>query len=99
MATTLDIKRKNIDLPTETLRKLSVIAASYGMSLKKYIESVLMATADSIKVEVTENPSPSGDSWFENPENMKEYREAVVEMKTGEGKPYSLEEIKSGLGL
>ena len=44
MATTLNIKRKNIDLPTETLRKLSVIAASYGMSLKKYIESVLMAT-------------------------------------------------------
>lgn len=46
MATALNIRRKNIDLPVETMQKLSIIAASAGLSLKKFIENTLIAKAD-----------------------------------------------------
>lgn len=35
------MKRKLIDLDLETERKLSILASSNGMSLKKYIEYIL----------------------------------------------------------
>ena len=38
----LQKKRKNIDLPVETLQKLSIMAASQGKSLKAFIESLLV---------------------------------------------------------
>ncbi|MDE6108771.1 MAG: hypothetical protein K2F72_00610, partial [Muribaculaceae bacterium] len=64
MPQALNLKRKNIDLPVETLQKLSIMAVAQGKSLKKYIETLLIAKADSVAIEVTENPSPSGDPWF-----------------------------------
>ena len=71
MATmTLEKKRKNIDLPVDVLQRLSVLAASQGKSLKAFIEHLLVVKANSISVEVLENPSPSGDSFFEDAENM-----------------------------
>ena len=51
MATALNIKRKNIDLPVETLQKLSIMAVAQGKSLKKYIETLLISKADSLTVE------------------------------------------------
>lgn len=56
-------KRKNIDLPVDVLQRLSVLAASQGKSLKAFIEHLLVVKANSISVEVLENPSPSGDSF------------------------------------
>ena len=41
-------KRKNIDLPVETLQKLSIMAASQGKSLKAFIESLLVAKANAV---------------------------------------------------
>lgn len=65
MATmTLEKKRKNIDLPVDVLQRLSVLAASQGKSLKAFIEHLLVVKANSISVEVLENPSPSGDFLF-----------------------------------
>ena len=54
----LQKKRKNIDLPVETLQKLSIMAASQGKSLKAFIESLLVAKANAVCVEVSTNPSP-----------------------------------------
>lgn len=34
------VRRKNIDLPTDTLQKLSLMAMSQGKSLKAYIEYI-----------------------------------------------------------
>ena len=56
MDTTL--KRKNIDLPVDTLKKLSLMAVAQGKSLKAYIEQVLISKANGITIEVSENPSP-----------------------------------------
>jgi len=46
-----------------------------------------------------ENPSPSGDPYFLVPENLRAIREGMEQIKRGEGKTYTLEEIKTRLGL
>lgn len=99
MATTLNLKRKNIDLPVETLQKLSLMAVAQGKSLKNYIETILISKAETISVEVSENPSPSGDPWFNDPENMASVRRGIEEMKAGKGRAYSIDEIRKLLGV
>lgn len=99
MATALNIKRKNIDLPVDTLQKLSIMAAAQGKSLKNYIETVLISKANSISIEVTENPSPSGDTWFNDPENMSSVKRGIEEMEAGKVRAYSMDEIKNILGV
>ncbi|MDE5693507.1 MAG: hypothetical protein K2I09_06270 [Duncaniella sp.] len=99
MATAVNLKRKNIDLPIDTLQKLSIMAVAQGKSLKNYIETILISKADTITVEVSENPSPSGDPWFNDPENMASVKRGIDEMKAGKGKAYSMEEIRELLGL
>ena len=93
------IKRKNIDLPVEVLQKLSLMAVAQGRSLKAYIEQILIAKANSISVEVRENPSPSGDKWFDDPENMESVRRGMQEMNESQGKVYTMDEIREKLGL
>ncbi|MDE6513753.1 MAG: hypothetical protein K2L05_06180 [Muribaculaceae bacterium] len=99
MATALNIKRKNIDLPVDTLQKLSLMAVAQGKSLKNFIETILISKANAITVEVKENPSPSGDPWFNDPENMASVKRGIAEMKAGKGKAYTIEEIRDLLGV
>lgn len=99
MATALNIKRKNIDLPVDTLQKLSIMAAAQGRSLKNYIETLLISKADNISIEVSENPSPSGDTWFDNPDNIASVKRGMAEMKEGKGRAYSMDEIRSLLDV
>lgn len=99
MATALNIKRKNIDLPVETLQKLSILAAAQGRSLKNFIETLLINKANSVTVEVSENPSPSGDTWFDDPENMASLRRGIEEMKAGKGRAYTMDELRTLLGV
>lgn len=99
MATALNIKRKNIDLPVDTLQKLSIMAAAQGKSLKKYIETLLITKAESIAVEVRENPSSSGDAWFDDIENMQSVKRGMAEKEGGDGRAYSIEEIRKALGM
>jgi hypothetical protein len=99
------LQRKNIDLPVEVLRKLSIMAAAKGESVKAFIEDLLVKKANSLRIEVKssnpDNPSPSGDPWFDDPQNLKIVNEAVAEYKSGKskGKEYSIEEIQKLLGL
>lgn len=99
MATALNIKRKNIDLPVDTLQKLSIMAVAQGKSLKKFIETILISKANTVSVEVSENPSPSGDPWFNDPENMASVNKGIAEQKAGKGRAYSMDEIKEFLGV
>lgn len=93
------IKRKNIDLPIDVLRKLSLMAVAQGKSLKAYIEQVLIAKADSISVEVSDSPSPSGDAWFDDQHNMEAVGKGVAEMKEGKTKTYTMDDIQRLLGV
>lgn len=99
MATALNVKRKNIDLPVETLQKLSIMAVAQGKSLKNYIETLLITKANSIKVEVSENPSPSGDAWFNDTDNMASVKRGIAEMEAGKGKTYSMDDIRDLLNV
>lgn len=99
MATALNIKRKNIDLPVDTLQKLSIMAAAQGRSLKNYIETLLISKADNISIEVSENPSPSGDTWFDNPDNIASVKRGMKEMKQGKGRAFNMDEIRSLLDV
>ena len=49
MNTTLPTKRKLIDLPTSTLRTLSIKASIEGTNVKNYIERLLLIEADRIE--------------------------------------------------
>jgi hypothetical protein len=93
------IKRKNIDLPVDVLQKLSMMAVAQGRSLKAYIEQLLIAKANSFSIEVHENPSPSGDEWFENAENLDSVRRGIQEMNEGKGKTFTTDEIRDRLGV
>ena len=93
------IKRKNIDLPVDILQKLSVMAENHGKSLKAYIEGILIKEANTLSAQGTENPSPSNDPWWNNPNNVAEVNERIAQYKAGMGQVYTIEEIKDKLGL
>ena len=99
MATALNIKRKNIDLPVDTLQKLSIMAVAQGKSLKNYIETILITKANSVAVTVDENPSPSGDPWFNDPENVASVKRGMDDIKAGRSRAYSMDEIRDLLGV
>jgi len=44
-------KRKNIDIPIQTFRSLSIRAASEGRSLKSFIENLLVMEANAMSDE------------------------------------------------
>jgi hypothetical protein len=44
-------KRKNIDIPVDTFRNLSIRAASEGRSLKSFIENLLVMEASAVSDE------------------------------------------------
>ena len=73
------------------------MAVAQGKSLKKFIETILISKADSIAVEVTENPSPSSDKWFDDAENMASVKRGIEEMKSG--KAYTMDEIRKALEI
>lgn len=72
------------------------MAAEHGKTLKSYIESLLIAKTNSA---TSQNPSPSGDSWYDVPENLAMVNEGIEEYKAGKTKEYSIEEIRDILGV
>lgn len=95
MASTIELKRKNIDLPTDTLQKLSLMALAQGKSLKNYIESILISKANSVNVTITvsENPSPSNDPWFENKENISMLDAGIAQANSGKTTVVSIDKL------
>lgn len=76
-------KRKNIDIPVEALRKLSIMAAAQGTSVKAFIENILVSAAQSLDVTVYQNPSPSGDKWFNESTNLEEVDKRIKRQREG----------------
>lgn len=40
------------------------------------------------------NPSPSGDTWWDEPKNMENVLQGIKDIKAGRSKEFSLEELK-----
>ena len=49
--------------------------------------------------EKLENPSPSNDPWFDDPENMKSLLRGIQEWKEGKAVERSVEEIEEFFGI
>jgi len=95
----IEKKRKNIDLSVDTLKKLSIMAASQGKSVKAFIENLLETKANSLSIEVSTNPSPSGDPWFDDPENMASVMRGIEDAKQGRVTAYTIDDIKNLLDV
>ena len=69
-------KRKNIDIPIDTFRNLSIRAVSEGLSLKSYIENLLVMEANAVSDEELYNflvkNKPQGDVYL-NETEQKEF--------------------------
>ena len=92
-------KRKNIDLPIDTFQKLAVLAAAQGRSLKKYIEQILIRKANSVNIDISANPSPSGDEWFDDPDNIASVERGLAQYQAGQGRQITSAQLKADLGL
>lgn len=64
----------------QTIAKLNAMAVRRRMSLRDYVRKLLNKEAASY-----ENPSPSGDPWFDNPENIRMVEEAEAEYESEKG--------------
>ena len=73
------------------------MAALAGKSLKKYIEDTMIERANSTNITFYENPSPSGDPWFDNPENMAMVMRGIDDAKHGRCREVTPEEIRKML--
>lgn len=68
-----------------------VLAVLKALDLRYQVEDKAFTT--------TENPSPSGDKWFLDPENIAMIEKGIADIKAGRAKEYSLAEIKGLLGI
>ena len=73
---TIQKKRKNIDLPIDTFRNLSIKAASEGINLKSFIERLLIMEANMISDEnlyhILVDTKPDGNVYL-NPAEQNEF--------------------------
>ncbi|KAA6321136.1 hypothetical protein EZS27_029174 [termite gut metagenome] len=49
--------------------------------------------------EISANPSPSGDPWFDDLENMASLNRGIEDIKHGRVREFSSEELKALLGI
>lgn len=82
----------NITLPEEVLQKLYAKALRNGMSLKTYIEGLLIEEANAPSF--AEQVSPSADAWFDHPQNVAAVRRGLQQQAAGLAQTFSIEEIK-----
>lgn len=99
MENVVKLQRKNLDLPVEVWRKLGALAALQGTSLKSFAERLLTAKAAQVEVVVNDNPSPSGDVWWDNPENAAKVDRALMQHKAGQSEERTIDEIREFLGV
>jgi hypothetical protein len=97
---TIQTTRKNLDINTEVLRCAKIAAADAGISVKRYLENLLELHVPKIEIRKKHvNPSPSGDPWFDDPENIKMLEKSDQEFREGKYGEMTLEEIGQRLGL
>ncbi|MCD8176532.1 MAG: hypothetical protein LUE98_03540 [Tannerellaceae bacterium] len=92
-------QRKNIDLPMESIRKLSILAAEAGTSLKAYIENLLIQQANSVEISISQNPSPTNDPWFDDPKNMEIVKKGTESAEKGNLTEMSSDDLKKKFDL
>lgn len=93
MITTVQVK--NLDLPFDTVERLKEKAAAHGCSLKHYMERLLISSAKTDSAGI----SPTGDSWYDDPDNLALVDRGISEEKRGRAVSMTVEEMKARFGL
>ena len=75
-------QRKAVDIPVDAIRSLAIAAAAKGISLKKYMENIILEQANNINAALG-NPSPSGDPYFSDERNVKRILHSSEQAKAG----------------
>lgn len=89
----ITVKRTHIDLPVDVLERLTTFARKSGKTLKGNIESVLTSKSEETGI------SPSGDTWFDDQENIRVVKHGITQLENGEGTVYTASELKKRLGV
>ncbi len=81
------------------------------LTLSKSLRDELLSLSDELKLKAisflsshirtvsTSNPSPSGDAYWDDIRNVHDMEESVDQAKQGKLKTYSIDDIKSTLGI
>ncbi len=64
------------------------------MSFKKNIEEPMTERETSVNVTGYENPSPSRDPWFDDPENIAIVMRGIEDVKAGRWSEITTDEIR-----
>lgn len=99
--------RKEKNLTQAQLSELAKVSVRQISKLENGREDVSIHTIGRVfralgcpaRLILHENPSPSGDPWFNDPENIASVQRGVAEMKAGKGRAYTMDEIKLILDL
>ena len=75
-------------------------AATRGVSLSEAVEQAIANLPQGERTSpMTDNPSPSGDPWWDDPQNVAKVDRALEQKRQGLGKVCTREEIRQMLGL
>lgn len=81
------------------------------LTLSKSLRDELLSLSDELKLKAisflsshirtasTFNPSPSGDTYWDDIRNVHDMEESIDQAKQGKLKTYSIDDIKSTLGI
>lgn len=91
-----------ITLSPSAYAQAEAYARCHNLSVGEVVERGLSALASrkrTCRKAKADNPSPSGDAWFDDAANMAHFREAVAASKHAQGREVTLEEVDALLGL
>lgn len=91
-----------ITLSPAAYAQAEAYAQSHNLSIGEVVErslSALAARGRTCRKVKADNPSPSGDPWFDDETNLAHFREAVAASKRAKGREFTLEEVDTLLGL
>lgn len=81
------------------LESLCLSDANRQWLADRLVQSIKPKAASQSPTTKPANPSPSGDPWFDDPENIAIVMEGIADRKAGRMQAYTLEEIREMLGL
>ena len=77
---------------------MGTITVKYKSKKQLSILKKVLSALEFEVIEKTENPSPGGDKWFENPKNLEMIKAGETQLRSGRGKSFTSELKKNFSG-
>lgn len=79
-----------LDVPKSEVKFFQQLAKKMGWTV---------SAKETLNVETSTSPSPSGDTWFDDPENMASVMRGIEDAEQGRKKAYTMDELRNLLGV